>query len=99
MTKKENKILRKVNLNKEAYSVESQSASAEMDFVLLRIMFEEIVCKIEKEHPLYGSILRLTAEGKTQKEIAKILGMTQSAIQAQQEAAIKLFRKLYKEEM
>ena len=95
MTKKENKV----NPNKEAYSVESQSTSAEMDFILLRIMYEEIVCKIEKEHPLYGPILRLTAGGKKQKEIAEILGITQSTIQTQQQAAITLVRKFYQEEM
>ena len=31
MTKKENKTLRKVHLDKEAYSVESKSLAAEMD--------------------------------------------------------------------
>lgn len=87
-----------LGLIKEAYGVESMDAATEMELVLLREMFEQLVCIIEKKNPLYGPILRLTGEGKTQREIAKILGKSPSTINEQQQAALKLLRKLYQEE-
>lgn len=79
----------------DEYGYDAEDTSEALDLALLRILFDQLVSLIEKKHPLYGPILRLTKEGKTQREIAEILGKSQSTIKEQQPAAIRLLRELY----
>lgn len=79
----------------EDYEYDAEDTSAVLDLALLRILFDDLVSIIEKKYPHYGPILRLTKEGKTQREIAEILGKSQSTIKEQQPAAIRLLRELY----
>ena len=79
----------------DEYGYDAEDTSEALDLALLRILFEQFVSIIEKKYPHYGPILRLTKEGKTQREIAEILGKSQSTIKEQQPAAIRLLRELY----
>lgn len=76
----------------------SLEADNEMDLALLRVLYEELVCKIEKKNPTYAQILRLTYERRTLRDMSKILGKTHTTIHEQKQSAIELLQKLYREE-
>lgn len=81
----------------EYWEAESIDAANKLDFATMRIAFEELLLLLEKDHPEYAKILRMTYAGASRRRIAAELGDVPSGIQFKLSKAITLLQQLMDE--